>query len=135
MILLSFKAEHARSIQLQQMQSLVRSEVKPEELEKTEAITGMVGDEVIFCFGRVRQWEGRWVVWAMLSNKANRHMVSITRAAKRALLVCSGRVELVVQHEFQEAHRWAHMLGFQWHHFEERFLPDEGDADIYVRYC
>lgn len=135
MIIVPFKAEHALRIDLQDAQRIVESEVSARELEAgCDAITGLVGDQVIFCLGRARQWEGRYVLWAMLSKDACKHMLAITRAARRALELCEGRLEAVVRSDFAQGHRWAQLVGLKFHHHEEMFLPDGSDADVYVRF-
>lgn len=98
--------------------------------------TGFVDGSVVFCAGRAEIWHNRYMVWAVLSENAGVHMVSITRAVKGLLNAArgDGRHEMIVRPDFAEANRWATMLGFKLHHFEERFLPDGGDANIYVRY-
>lgn len=137
MIIVPFKAEHAAMIDLQEGQRKVGSEVQSKALELSgEAVTGMVEDRVIFCFGRVRQWEGRYILWALLSADACKHMLAITRAARRAisLMVGDGRLEAIIESEFEEGRRFAKLIGLQFHHHEEAFLPSGGDADIYVRF-
>jgi hypothetical protein len=99
-----------------------------------EAITGVIGSKVIFCAGRSLIWEGRYMLWAVLSQDACKHMLCVTREIKSFLQLCRGRLEVVVDSKFEEAHRWARILGFKLHHHEEMFLPDGGDADIYVRF-
>lgn len=136
MNIIPFKAEHLDSIRRQSMQQAHKmAEFTGEELESvSEAITGMVGGQVIFCVGRCRQWEGRYILWAILSEDACKHMLAITRAVKRALLLCAGRLEIQVRSDFPEGRRWASMLGFKLETVAHRFLPGGGDAHIYVRF-
>jgi hypothetical protein len=101
------------------------------------AYTGMLDGEVLFCCGMAKCWEGRWVLWSMLSKKAAKHMLRITRISKRLIeLHCNnyGRLEVTVRSDFEQAHRWVKMLGVPFHHHEEKFLPGGHDADIYVRF-
>lgn len=102
--------------------------------EVGEAITGLVNDKPVFCAGRITPWEGRHIMWAVLSEDACRHMLTITRELIYFIDLCEGRLELIVDSEFEAAHRWAKILGFGLHHHEEMFLPNGGDADIYVRF-
>lgn len=136
MNIVPFEPAHADRIDLQEEQCKIGSEVTSEELARAgDAFTGMIGDEVLFCAGRVRQWQGRWLLWAMLSKDANKYMLQITRAIRRLidLAAMDGRLEVIVRSGFEEGHRWAKILGMRYHHHEERFLPDGSDADIYVR--
>lgn len=101
------------------------------------AVTGMVGGKVVFCLGKVRQWHNRHVVWAMFSADSGKHMVAIVRAIKRLIEMQKGegRLEVIVRSDFEEGCRLVKkFMGFAFHHHEERFLPDGGSADIYVRY-
>ncbi len=101
------------------------------------AMTGIDGDEVIFCVGAAKQWEGRHIVWSLMSHKAGKYMFGIIRAIKRVmpLYAGEGRIEVMVRADFPEGCRLVErFFGFQFHHYEERFLPDGADALIYVRY-
>lgn len=106
----------------------------PPEQHCGESITGMIGDRPIFCAGRIAQWEGRYILWAVLSEDARKHMLAVTRELMFFIELCKGRLEIIVDSKFEAAHRWAKLLGFRLHHHEEMFLPDGGDADIYVRF-
>ena len=104
--------------------------------ENSDALTGMVDGKPVFCIGKTKQWKGRYIVWALLSNTANKHMVAIVRACRRIIEAQrgDGRHEIIVRADFQEGCKLAKMMGFKFHHDEERFLPDGTDAKIYVRY-
>jgi len=139
MKIISFQPNHILQLSLQEKQQEVSQEVNLEYgrglLEAGPAVTGMDGDRVVFCGGKARQWEGRYILWAMLSKESSKHMLAATRAAKRfiALQEDGSRLEAIVRSDFDQGHRWAHMLGLKWHHHEEQFLPGGYDADIYVR--
>ena len=137
MIILPFRPEHAAMIALQAKQREISGHVNGSELFAAgPAVTGMINDRVIFCGGKAMQWEGRWILWALLSDEAKRHMVSATRCAKRFISEqVGGRVEAIVRCDFKEGHRWVKLVGLDWHHREERFLPGGLDADVYVRFC
>lgn len=129
--------EHVRALTgTLQVSQHMNYEMDAEMLPKAgDGYAGLIGEKVIFAVGAVRLWEGRYELWAMLSGDACKHMVWVTRVAKRLLQLRAGarRLEIIVKSDFKAAHRWAEMLGFRWHHHEERFLPDGSDADIYVR--
>lgn len=136
-----FKKEHALAVKLQPGQSdnvAVIDDAYASDLEKSSrvAMTGIVGDRVVGCGGMVKLWPGRWLMWAILSEDARVHMVRATNICKRMLAMHDepGRIEMIVKSDFKEAHRWAGLLGFKYHHHEERFLPDGSDADVYVRF-
>lgn len=101
------------------------------------AVTGIDGDEVVFCVGKITQWEGRHIVWALISANAGRKMISMVRAFRRLLEMQKGegRLEVIVRAGFPEGCRLiGRVMGFKYHHYEENFLPDGSDAHIYVRY-
>lgn len=101
------------------------------------AITGVHDGGIIFCAGAIEQWEGRHIVWSLMSHNAGKHMFSIVKAFKRLIPMYagSGRIEVIVRADFPEGCRLVEkFFGFTFHHYEERFLPDGADARIYVRY-
>jgi hypothetical protein len=129
-----FRAVHATgmTIQVAQQGEATLDAVVLEKLG--DAFTITVGDRPIASIGRVKMWNGRFELWAMLSDEASAHMFKITRVAQRLLQLCEGRLEVIVRSDFEQGHRWAKLLGFGFHHHEERFLPNGSDADIYVRF-
>lgn len=142
MKLVDFRAEHGMAIKVQKAQAEVVTEITPEYCQilahsSDRAYTGMIGDTVVFCCGRFEVWKGRYNLWALLSEDACKHMLRITRIGRRLfdLQQGSGRFEAIVRADFEQGHRWVKMLGMKLHHHEERFLPNGGDADIYVRFC
>ena len=93
--------------------------------------------DVVFIIGKAIQWKGRHIVWSLMSHNAGKCMISIVRACRRLIESSAGdgRLELIVQADFAEGCRMANeLLGFSYHHYEEKFLPDGSDARIYVRY-
>lgn len=136
MNIVPFKAEHIGMVDRQRFQQAHKSyELTGEQIEAAgDAITGLVGSTVVFCMGRCRQWEGRYILWALLSKDACKYMLPITRAAKRGLLLCEGRLELQVRSDFPAGRRWASILGFKLETVAPKFLPGGGDAHIYVRF-
>lgn len=105
--------------------------------ESGPAVTAVVGDEIVFCIGKIQQWPGRHIVWALLSKDSGKYMVRIVRALRRMIETYKGdgRLELIVRADFPQGCKLAEdVLGFTFHHYEERFLPDGSDAKIFVRY-
>lgn len=135
-----FRAEHARAIQVQKAQQLQFEEVTPEEVQDSGVGLTVLKcgryDTVLMCFGKSYVWHRRWLIWALLSEDAGKHMRVLTRIAKWALSTQKdqGRFEAIVPTTFDPGHRWAKMVGFVWDHHEDNFLPYGGDAEIYVRY-
>lgn len=138
-----FEPGHIGAIRPQPAQAadLLCAEEVPDHAESMyeagPALTGMVGNDIVFCIGKITQWRGRHIVWALMSEKAGQHMVAIVRSLKQMIENSKGdgRLELIVRSDFPQGCKLAEkILGFQFHHREERFLPDGADANIYVRY-
>jgi hypothetical protein len=81
-------------------------------------------------------WSGRAIAWALVSRHAGPHMRALTRAAIKVFEECEhGRVELYVDAEWQQAQRWARLLGFQLETPRPlaACLPGAVDAFLYAR--
>lgn len=136
-----FKPEHAMAIQLQPKQLETVGVIHPADAAELArigpAFTGVDGDKVIFCGGRAEMWQGRALCWSLLSADAGKHMVRMTRIARRLLDMQEGygRVEALVREDFEQAHRWVKMLGFKFECRKERYLPGGLNAVEYVRFC
>lgn len=130
--------DHVLMMDIQDKQTEVVGLINPDYvgglIKMGPAIAGVDGNKMVACCGCAELWQGRHLFWSVLSKEAGKHMVSIVRAANRFLELQSGRVEAVVRTDFTEAHRLVKMCGLRWHHHEERFLPGDVDADIYVRF-
>jgi hypothetical protein len=138
MNVIPFRAEHFWAIDVQPAQAYVRSHVTPEQikaLEKQNAFTVMDGDKPLVCFGWVPLYATRASLWAFISASAGPHFVGITRIAKRLVEgLAFKRLEMEVDCEFEQGHRWAKMLGFTLEAERLRgFRMDGGDSAIYAR--
>jgi hypothetical protein len=132
-----FRREHLFQIELQGAQASLSEKQNLEyavALEQSGAYTGLVDGRPIICAGLVEQWEGRALAWALLSNDAGPWMLDITRACKR-MFQLSGyrRIEAHVDAEFQQAVRWALMLGFEVESKMQAFTPEGRDAFMFTR--
>lgn len=140
MIVVPFNPRHAMAIKLQPKQleavGLITPKYADDLARLGPAFAGIDGDCVVFCGGRAELWPGRSIVWALLSKDAGHYMVRMTRIAKILLgMQEGGRLEVVIRSDFEQAHRWAKMLGFQHECHKPRYLPGGLDADEYVRFC
>jgi len=116
-IIVPFKLEHLKNIKLQSAQAGILDNIEPygAYVEASDfGFTAMDGDEVVACAGIIKMWEGRGHAWALLSDNIGGRFVQLHRAVKRALAM-SGykRIEMVVDADFAEGLKWAHMLGFK----------------------
>ena len=142
MKIIPFEPEHVRKLNVQRMQAAdILANGDPdayaEALAKSgTAVTGIDGDEVVFCIGRVELWKGRHTVWALMSRSAGKKMFSIVKAIRRLIDAQTGlgRLEFYVRADFIEGCKLADLMKFKLHHYEEKFLPDGSDAFVYVRY-
>lgn len=138
MMVVPYKPEHLVSMVLQPSQQYLQRYITPEVAESVahhQAFSGLVGDEVVGCAGVIKVWEGRGIAWAYLSHRSGPHMVAITRAVKRFLDVCGlRRVEMAVDLEFEDGHRWANMLGFRLEAGRmAAYRSDGGTCSLYAR--
>lgn len=139
MIVVPFRAEHFSAIDVQPSQAYVRDYISNADvkgLEEQNSFTCMEGDKVLACFGWVPVYPTRAVLWAIISADAGPHFVGVTRIAKR-LVNCLDfrRIEMEVDYEFEQGHRWARMLGFTLEVERLRCARiDGGDNSIYVRF-
>ncbi len=92
-------------------------------------------DSPVACGGFVKIWPGRWQGWALLNTLTPKHMLVITRHAKRILDLAIGRIEISVDKEFAPGHRWAELLGFEVETpLMRAYGPDGKDHVGYVRF-
>lgn len=96
-------------------------------LEKAgPAHTAMRDGKVLACVGLLHQWDGRATAWAVLAeNIGGADYLQIHRATKRFMrLIGYRRIEATVSATFENAIRWAELLGFK----RETPEPMEGYA-------
>lgn len=138
MKVIPFRAEHFWAIDVQPAQAYVRSYVTEDtikQLESQNAFTCVEGDKLLACFGWVPIYPTRAMLWAFISASAGPHFVGMTRIAKRLIDgLAFRRLEMEVDCEFEQGHRWARMLGFTLEAQRLRCLRmDGGDSAIYAR--
>ena len=136
--MVAFEPAHLHQIELQSAQYIERTFIQPgygEALASAGvAVTGMADGEPMVCAGVAKMWEGRGTAWLMMSAKAGPHMLTITRKVKQFLDTLEfRRVEMDVVSTFAAGHRWATMLGFTHEGRREKYYPDGGACDAYVR--
>lgn len=98
------------------------------------AFTATSGGDVIACIGTIPQWTDYQRAWALLSGDAGRCMVSLTRRISRWLRFHNtGRIDTSVHCTFDQAIRWAEMLGFQREGLMRRYDPEGRDCYLYAQ--
>jgi hypothetical protein len=114
MMLIALQAKHMQTIVPQAGQRLPPEHLR-EALEGPtgHAWTGIVDGKPIGCAGVLEVWPGRGYAWALLDQECGPHLLAITRAVRAKLMaVPFKRIEMAVDADFENARRWARMLGF-----------------------
>lgn len=137
MIVVPFKREHIEKMVIQDNQQglehLLTNDVYA-VIENGESYTALDGDEVLACAGVIPLAPGRAGAWAYISGNVGSRMKFVTKAVKRFLDISQyRRIEMDVDCDFKQAHRWAKMLGFEMECERRRsFTPDGRDCALYA---
>lgn len=138
-MIVPFKAQHMADFEVQERQVSEATLLTPQEcaaLEATSAYSIIVEGKVLAVFGIIDVWAGRAIAWSYVSKNIGKHYMQLHKAALRLCDSFEGdRLELYVDHDFEEGHRWAKMLGFELETPRMRkFRPNgQGDSSMYVR--
>lgn len=133
-----FQPAHLAAIKLQGAQGYLSDWVtfeQAEALAEHPGYTAMDGDEPVAAAGIIPMWQGRAMVWAFLSELGPRNFLRVHREVKRFLDGCyTQRIEMTVDCDHKEAHRWARLLGFKLEATRMRaYAPDGHDCALYAR--
>ena len=137
MIVVPFERWHLERMVIQQRQQglehLLTNDVYS-VLVGCHSYSALEGEEVLACAGVREVAPGRAAAWAYISQDVGRRMRGVTRAVKGFLdLSQFRRIEMDVDCEFPQAHRWARMLGFEMECERRRsFTPDGRDCALYA---
>ena len=89
---------------------------------------------VLVCCGLLHLWENRSVAWSLVAQEAGRGFTRVFRHMRQKLDACGvRRVECTVDPGFDQGHRLARMLGFEYEGLMRAYLPDGRDACLYGR--
>ena len=138
MEIVPFEAEHLKRLELQAAQAYLSQWVTPEQgdaLAEEPSFTALKDGKPIACAGIVTMWFGRAIAWAYVSDTGPQDFIGVHRAVKGFLDVCYvQRIEMTVDCDFPQAHRWAKMLGFEMESERMKsFLPNGDDSALYAR--
>ncbi|SAL59677.1 hypothetical protein AWB71_03311 [Caballeronia peredens] len=140
MLISQYKAADMHALLIQPAQAAMRpillSGGYPESLEPLESFTCRMNDRVVACAGFCPLWEGNVRAWAVIAGDiGGAGMVALTRAVRRGFDMCDARrIEVEVDSEFKQAHRWVEMIGgFEWEGRMRKYSPDGRDCDRYAR--
>lgn len=135
-----FKPEHVAALLAaptqQNLTPMMANTAYLQALHSGDSWTLIDGDRVIGSGGLVEVWPGLAQAWALISADAGViGMLNMTRATKRMLAVRMGRIEAYVAADFQAAHHWMRVLGFQRETpgVMRKWFPDGSGAVLYAR--
>lgn len=136
-----FKAHHLKSLSLQEQQQYLAQYMTDEQMVAIEnggwGWSGVYPDGfVVGCAGVIPLWQGRGMAWAYLSEAACKmEFLKVHRAVMNFLDSCYlHRIEMTVDCDFEQGHRWARMLGFEMEAERMKgYRPDGGDCALYAR--
>jgi len=133
-----FIPAHLGLIKLQKLQMQLSDWVSYEQastLAQFPSYTAFDGDTPIGAAGVMPIWQGRAQAWAFLSEMGPQNFIKCHRAVKHFLDGCEvRRLEISVDCDFKQGHKWAEMLGFTLEcERMQHYSPDGQDCASYVR--
>ena len=133
-----FAPEHLRMLKVQPRQRdtlAILTEEDMELLRSANAYTVFAGDKPIICGGVMEILPWRGLAWSFVAGTLKHVFVHVHRVAKRVVDVAPyPRLEMEVECEFVEGHRWANLLGFELETARMRkYGPNGLDYARYVR--
>jgi RimJ/RimL family protein N-acetyltransferase len=137
MEIVPLKREHLKQILIQNHQIGFDELLTPmtKRVLERDGFTAIEDDEVIACAGVSKVAPNRAIAWAYVSRDAGPRMLKVTRAMMRYLEITPyRRIEADVDCDFEEAHRWVRMMGFELECERRRaFTPEGRDCALYAR--
>lgn len=139
MLIDAYKASDLHELMVQPAQAAMRpillSNGYPEALESLESYTARVNGKVVACGGYFPLWSGNVRAWVVIAGDiGGSGMVALTKVVRRSFASNPARrIEVEVDSEFEQAHRWIRMLGkFEWEGRMRKYSPDGRDCDRYA---
>ena len=139
MDIIPYRAEHLRSLQLQDAQielSKLISYEQQKALKNEHAYTFVDDGEILLCAGVMPLWEKRAIIWSYFSRNAGRKMRAIIRATVLILdEMPFDRIESAVEENFSQGHRFNKLIGFNLETPEpmQKYFPTGSAAFLYSR--
>ena len=141
MIVRQAKAEDFDLMEVQPMQALrsikIDLGVGYAALRISHALTVLEAENVPLAIAGVTETGPDTVfVWVLLSGRAGKHMLGLTRILKRAMHENTRGykfVETLVRSDFGPGHRWARLFGFECVQQRRSKDPDGNFEDLYRR--
>ena len=134
-----FKAEHLSALTVQEAQRWTMSYMPPSMMQLLEGLwsnTVFKDGRPICCGGVIEQRPDYGILWSFVGSDVTPHdFLTLHRLVK--LFICDlpfDRLEMHVDVNFRNGHRWAKTLGFQCEAPRmRRFLLNGTDASLYAR--
>lgn len=138
MIVVPYEAGHLWELDRADGRAYLAMNVTPAQaqaMEGDQTFTGLMDGKVVAVGGIADLCPGRALLWSYMGPTAGRHMVALTRVAKRLIEMSTvDRLEADVDVDFEPGHRWLQLLGFELETPRMRkYRPDGGDMAKYVR--
>lgn len=138
MKIVPFERDHLRRMVIQQRQHLeqnLNDEILTAMEKQGDSFTAIDNDEIIACAGTLGLSHGRALAWSYISENIGNRLIGVTNSIKRYLDIAGHRrIEMDVDCDFAQAHRWAQMLGFTKECDRRKSLYVEGqDCALYAR--
>lgn len=133
--------KHLRTLELQDSQTSFSELISnPEEYvrmvcQQGQAFAVVADGETMVIAGLIEMWEGRSLMWSLMSKNAGKHMRYILKATERMITTFGARrVESTVDCDFKQGHRFMRLLGFQMEAERMKsYEPDGRDCALYAR--
>ena len=120
MYVVEFKAEHfdyllENGITDKRLKPYLRKENGVEISKMQDTYTILDDDKNPVVIGGIRQfWFNRGEAWLIFGQPKRKDFITIHKIVQKFLdLSPIKRIEMVVDHDYFEGHRWAHILGFK----------------------
>ena len=135
MSIIPYKSEHLFRLQESEDHTFLIGADLAYSLETVPSFTYVNDDVVLGCAGMTPIWEGRALAWAFVSESIGPHFISVHRAVARFLEAQDlTRIEMAVEVDYEQGHRWALMLGFELEAvLMKSYLPNGADCSLYGR--
>lgn len=116
------------------MRLLIDDKYKEVVRESDIAFTLEKNGVILGCGGIVRFWGSAGEAWTLLSRHAAANMLTVTKVVKRILADAPfDRVQMTTDVGFEEAERWARMLGFEYEGTMRKYGHDGRDMKLWAR--
>lgn len=106
-----------------------------EAIEKAgNACTVLDGDIPVVVGGIFKFWQNRGEAWLIFGKVKTQDFITIFKMVQRFISMSPlRRIEMVIDHDFPQGHRWAKLLGFEKEaECLRSYLPDGRDVSLYA---